>query len=81
MRMCTMARSASGPIADMFAGVKAGTILENIKAGRARFIVIKEALFAASGGNMSFRAKMYPKRIVRYLRVTRVSFSKKTTRG
>lgn len=67
MRIYTIAKSASGPIADIFAGVNAGTILENINAGRARFIVIKEALFAAAGGNISFRAKRYPKRIVRYL--------------
>lgn len=52
----------------MFAGVNAGTMLENIKAGRARFIVMKEAPFVAAGENMPFRAKAYPKKIVRYLR-------------
>ena len=67
MRMYTIAKSASGPIADMFAGVKAGTMLENTSAGRARLIVTREAPLAASRENRSFRAKIYPSRIIRYL--------------
>jgi len=48
MRIYRVAKSASGPIANAFAGVNAGTILENINAGRARFIVMKEAPLAAA---------------------------------
>ena len=43
-----IAKIARGPIADTFAGVNAGTILENINAGRARFSVMKEVPLAAS---------------------------------
>ena len=48
MRIYTIAKSARGPIADTFEGVNAGTMLENINAGRARFIVMKEVPLAAA---------------------------------
>lgn len=46
--MYMIAKSASGPIADMFADVNAGTILEKIRAGRARSMTIAEAPLAAA---------------------------------
>jgi hypothetical protein len=67
MRIYTAAKSARGPIADMFAGVKAGMMLENTSAGRARLIVTKEAPLVASRENRPFRAKKYPSRMTRYL--------------
>jgi len=48
MRIYTIAKSTSGPIADILAGVNAGTILANINAGRARLIVIEEVPLAAA---------------------------------
>ena len=57
----------SGPIADMFCGVKAGTMLAKTKAGREMFIVTWEAPRDAAGGNKSLRARKYPKKMVKNL--------------
>ena len=65
--MYTIAKSTRGPISDTFLVVNAGTMLENIKAGRARFIATEEVPLVAAWGNMPFRAKTYPSKMIGYL--------------
>ena len=56
--MYTIAKSTREPISDTFSVVNAGTMLENINAGRARFMMTEEAPLVVAWGNRPFRAKI-----------------------
>ena len=65
--MYTNAMRNNGPRAEIFCGVKAGTIFAKTSNGRDMFIVTCDAPFEAAGGNNPLRARIYPQRIDRYL--------------
>ena len=56
-----------GPRAEMLSGVKAGTTLAKMSAGRAMFMVTCDAPREAAFGNRSIFARTYPAMIVRNL--------------
>lgn len=61
------ANSESGPSAEMFSGVNAGTILAKTRAGNERFTVIEDVALVAAGGRRPLLENRYPATIIMYL--------------
>ena len=65
------ASSESGPSAEMFLDVNAGTILAKTRAGNEKFSVIQEVALVAAGGRRPLLENRYPATIVMYLNGSR----------
>ena len=61
------ANSNSGPSAETFSGVNAGTTLAKTRAGNEKLMAIEDTALVAAGGRRPFLENRYPASIVAYL--------------